>query len=200
MAVTVIDGPDGEPISLSEAKQHLKQEDLDAEDELLIAYISAARDAAERYTNRAIPLQTFEQTFDYEWPTFEDSFGCRPRLVLQRPPLAGVSSVAYIDDAGVEQTLDPASYTVFKLATGESAIEPSYGVTWPTPRQQPAAITVTFTAGSDAGATPHALRAAMLQLIAHFAVNREAVNVGNIVTTMPLSASFLLDQQRVFPG
>ena len=47
-----------------------------------------------------------------------------------------------------------------------------------------------------AAAVPAAIKQAMLLLIGHWFANREAVNVGNIVTAMPLAVEALIAPYR----
>lgn len=178
--------PDQEPLSLEETKLHLRQ-DLDDDDELIQALIGAVRAAVEDMTLRAVVTQEWRLTLD-EWPMCDE----KPRIVLPRPPLVSVDSVSYVDTLGATQTLASSNYVARKIETGEWVIDPAYGVTWPAVREQPEAITIEFTCGAAAAAVPGPIKAAMLLMIGHLYTNREAVNVGNIVNQMPLSAKYLL--------
>jgi uncharacterized phiE125 gp8 family phage protein len=190
--------PDEEPISLDEAKAQIRQ-DLDVDDDLIVGWIRDAREFCESSTERSLVTQTWQLTLDYCWPEVRRSGRCVNRIVIPRPPLASVTSVQYVDSAGATQTLAADQYQVYRRDTGESAIEPAYGVTWPTVREQPAAITVTFVAGTAAASVPELAKSLMKLYIAHRDQNREAVNVGNIVTEMPLGVDVLIDRLRVYP-
>ena len=82
-----------------------------------------------------------------------------------------MESVKYLDAAGVEQTLSPLDYLV-DTASMQGYIVPAYGKAWPDTRGQINAVTVEYTAGSDAA--PHALKAWMLLAIGEMFANREA--------------------------
>lgn len=202
MGLELTVAPALDPISIAEARAQCRITDTD-EDGLLAGYILAARHFVETYTRRALMTQTWRLTIDRAWPRVYERDLDRwfYRIVLPRPPSQSVSSIQYVDLAGATQTLPADQYTPpRKLDTGEWAIEPAYGVTWPSVRDQLAAITVTFLAGygNNPGDIPEGLRQAMLLLIGHSFDNREAVNVGNIVNEMPLAVDALLFQHRVF--
>lgn len=199
MATRLVTPPTVDPVSLIEAKAHCRV-DIADDDGLLAGYVLAARAHIENETRRAFMTQTWEATFDYEWPSLR-IYGCyRQRIVLPRPPVQSVTSVKYIDTAGVEQTLASDQYKVSKSDTGEWYVVPAYGVTWPTVRREMEAITVRFVAGygSNPGDVPEPLRQAILLLIGHWYENRETVNVGNITSELPMTVASLVFPFRVF--
>lgn len=149
-----------EPITLAEAKLHLRVDDT-AEDSLITAMISAARETCEDRTEGTVPVTGWRLTLD----TFPDA------IKLPRPPIASVESVKYIDTAGVQQTLSPMDYVVDTVSS-PGYIVPAFGKAWPATRDQINAVTVEYTAGS--AAAPHALKAWMLLAIGEMFTNREA--------------------------
>jgi hypothetical protein len=78
MGLKLKTGPASEPVTLQEAKDHLRV-DLDDEDSVIEGFIKAARTDCENLQNRAYISQTWELWLD-EWPD-EDY------IVLPRPPL-----------------------------------------------------------------------------------------------------------------
>lgn len=199
MATTLVTPPTIDPISLAEAKAHCRVS-IDDDDGILAGYILAARVHLEGETRRAFMTQTWDLTVDDRWPTERIGGVWRHRIVLPRPPFVSVTAVTYVDQLGETQTLAADQYRVAKSDTGEWVITPAYGVNWPGIREQMAAITVRFVAGygSNPGNVPEPLRQAMLLLIGHWYENREAVNVGNIVTPLPFAVDALLFPFRVF--
>lgn len=149
-----------EPITIAEAKLHLRVDDT-AEDSLVTALISAARETCEDRIEGTIPVTGWRLTLD----TFPDA------IKLPRGPVASVESVKYLDAAGVEQTLSPLDYMVDTAST-QGYIVPAYGKAWPETRDQINAVTVEYTAG--ASTAPHALKAWMLLAIGEMFANREA--------------------------
>lgn len=148
-----------EPITLAEAKLHLRVDDT-AEDALITALISAAREACEDRIEGTVPVTGWRLTLD----AFPDA------IKLQRGPVSSVESVKYLDAAGVEQTLSPLDYLVDTAST-PGYIVPAFGKAWPDTRDQINAVTVEYTAGSAAPA--HALKAWMLLAIGEMYANRE---------------------------
>src|SRR5262245_51885551 len=102
MALRLISGPTVEPITLTEAKAHLRV-DHTADDTLIAMYIAAARTDCEEWTARAFVAQTWELVLD-EFPDDE--------ILLPRPPLQSVESIKYDDADGLEQTLATTEYAV----------------------------------------------------------------------------------------
>src|SRR5690242_9969899 len=103
MGLTLLTPAAVKPISLSEAKAHLRV-DGNGEDTLIQLLLDAAIDAVEQDTHRALLEQTWELTLD-EFPS------CEP-LRLPRPNLMSVESIHYVDVSGVTQLLDPDEYVV----------------------------------------------------------------------------------------
>lgn len=149
-----------EPVTLAEAKLHLRETDT-AEDALITALISAARETCEDRIEGTIPVTGWRLTLD----SFPDA------IKLPRGPIASVESVKYLDTAGVEQTLSSLDYLVDTAST-QGYIVPAYGKEWPETRDQINAVTVEYTAG--AATAPHALKAWMLLAVGEMFANREA--------------------------
>jgi uncharacterized phiE125 gp8 family phage protein len=115
------------------------------EDPFIYGAIAAVSEKCERDTGRALKPQTWELILS-RFP-----YGSRP-IVIPRLPLISIDEVAYVDEAGVDQTLagSPAEYVV--IPSGEfrrARITPLYDQTWPTTRLQEQAVTITFTCGYE---------------------------------------------------
>lgn len=182
MRYKVTTAPATEPITLAEAKEHLRILH-DDEDAMIELWITASREAVETMTRRALITQTVTAKLD-GWPS-------SLKIPLPLPPLISVSSITYVDSDGATQTLAANQYQV--VASGEPAyIVPAYAVTWPTLRSQPDNVTIVFTAGYGAAASvPARAKQAMFLLMSHMNENREAVNIGNIVNEVPLGVKAL---------
>ena len=101
MALKLITAPTVEPVTLAEAKLQCR-EDGNENDARITGMISGARHLAEQKTGRAMAPQTWELSAD-----------CFPaEFTLPMPPVVAVTSVKYTDEAGAEQTIDPANYKV----------------------------------------------------------------------------------------
>lgn len=195
MGTRLITAPASDPIALYEARAQCHI-DSPNEDGLLAGYILAARDAAETYLRRKLVTQTWELTIDGNWPRERTRGQILPLIRLPFPPLQSVTSVTYYDTAGALQTLAANQYRV-STTEYEGTIEPAYGVTWPSVRDQSETIIVRFVCGY-AGAIPESVRQALLLTIGHFFEHRESVITGTIASAMPHSAETLLFPYRVF--
>lgn len=183
--------PTVEPITLSEAKLHLKLDSDTTDDTLITALITAAREACENFTGRAFVNQTWEATFD-EFPAGEDE------IELYPAPLSSITSLTYKDVNNATQT---AAATVYEAdpysLPGTLALK--YGQSWPVALEIQNSITVTYVAGygATAASVPGPIKAAMLLLIGHLYENRESVEVGQTAEVLPHGVEFLLSPYRV---
>lgn len=182
--------PAAEPVSLATAKDHLKLEaDFNLEDDLIAAYISAARDEAEKYCNRSFALADFFLLLD-ALPR-----GRKP-LHLPDPLTAEVNGITYLDESGTEQTLDPAGYT---FDADRQHVRPAEA--WPTYARS---VKVSYSAGPDASASPpqvppKSVVQAMLLLLTDMYEVRQAQVVGNMINANP-AAAMRLSLHRVEMG
>lgn len=191
MNLTVVTPPSVEPVSLTEAKLHLRV-DHSIEDTLITALIQTAREKAEAFTRKRFIETQLRLDLD-RFP-----LGGGP-IRLPYPPLIEVDSITYLDEDGDQVTLDDAAYRVVNDPQG-ATIEPEFDYSWPVTRDVGAAVSVTYKAGyGDSAATvPGVIKTAMLLLIAHWYENREAVVVGTIAGALPLGVDTLLRAERVF--
>src|SRR5687768_4081901 len=176
MGLTLVTGPSVEPVTLAEAKLHLRQDET-ADDALITNLIVAARQHVENVTCRSLITQT--------WRLFRDTFPLYGGAIrLGRSPVISVVSLKYYDEAEVEQTLASSEYDV-DLSTGEVAL--GYGLTWPTVLYRRNAVTVEFTAGygATAASVPGPFKAAILLVVGDLYANREAYVVGSTVNENP---------------
>lgn len=160
----IVDKPGAEPLSLGQVKQHLRIETTD-EDALLSMIVQVAREHVETITGRFL----MRQTIDLQMDGFSDPI----RLVA---PLVSVSSVKYIDAAGVTQTVSAADYVVVAPTVRPEPrgfLHLALNKSWPTPAEIANCVTVRVVAGTtDPGDVPAALRHAMLLMIGDLYENR----------------------------
>lgn len=184
-SVTVVEGPDGTPLTLAQAKaQCTVDTDVTADDTLIQGYLPVAAELVESRSERALMLQTCV----YEASGFPDDGDA---IVVPRPPLQDVTSVQYRDTAGVLQTWDPSQYRV--ITTGRfGRIVPAHGVCYPCTEDAPDAVVIEFVCGyADPAAIPSRYQHAQLMLIAHWYANREAVTA-DTVHDVPLGFEALI--------
>jgi len=178
---------DEQVVTVAEAKAQLNITHSD-DDELIDAYIDAATSWAQSYQGRKYLNETCIDYLD-DWPADV----IRPRW----SNLVSVTSITYIDTAGVQQTWSSAQYDVDADAV-PGRICPGYGYSWPTFRGDQAGIVVTYVAGYGAtkDSAPAHVRQALLLLVGHWYANREAVSDLNL-TQIPFGVRALLGMDRV---
>ena len=177
MGLKVATPPTDEPVSLAEAQVHLRTES-GVEESLIEALIQAAREQAEAHTCRTLMRTTYTYTLD----RFSDE------IWLPKPPMSSVTTVAYVDVDGDDQTLTvDVDYTVDdKQLRGR--IVPVFGGSWPSTREVINAVTITYVGGyADAATVPAGVKSAMLLMIDHWYNHRASVNFGSTME-MPQGA------------
>lgn len=176
MPLTRVTPLDGDSIiPLADAKLHLRVTHSDED-----ALIGSLRDAAIGHVERVSGVALAEG----DWLWTMRSFPARVDLPMA--PATAVGDATYYDSDGEEQT-----YADARLV-GQSVF-PAVNGSWPTAYDYAG---VEFTAGlSSPDDAPELIAAAKL-ILGHLYENREAVNVGNIVTEMPLGAQALIDTYR----
>lgn len=139
MKYTVTIPPASEPVTLQEAKDHLRVTGTD-EDTLISGLISAARVKVEEECGYAIVTQTLSAWWD-KWPV--DNTLCLPIY-----PAFAVSDVRYTDEDGATQTLIASSYTTDLVGmTPRIVLNPDADV--PEVGDYPNAVEVRYVAGKD---------------------------------------------------
>lgn len=175
MRVDTVTPNAGEPLTLDEAKLHLRVIST-ADDALIIGLISSARDYVERLIGYPMMTAGMRATLD-EFPRSIPSirYPWRPSPIVLLGVNVAVTGITYTDTDGATQTLDPAAYQV-DASGGGARITPAFGTQWPATRPQPASVAVAYTAGFST--VPESLKAAMKLLIGDLYENREAQTVG----------------------
>jgi uncharacterized phiE125 gp8 family phage protein len=160
--------PSKEPLTLIEAKSHLRVDTSD-NDVLISDLIKTAREHVEETTGRALITQTWELSLDdFPWSTWFESpwepwirHGEKP-ILLPRSPLQSVSSISYVDTDGATQTLAASKYRV-DTKSEPARITEAEGEIWPSTDRVTNSVTVTYVAGYGDNATdiPAPIRQAM---------------------------------------
>lgn len=191
MGLTTVTPPASDPVTLIEAKAHLRVDD-DDEDGLIAGYILAARDHVENDTHLRLITQTLDYTVDDYWPCVQVRGYLKRRIEFPVKPVQSVTSITYVDENGTNQTLASNQY-VLRSDGPVHFVEPAYGVTWPTVRCQTACITVRFVAGFTD--VPNSLTQGIRLLIGHAYEHREAVTNGTF-TEVPLALEAMISPHR----
>lgn len=176
--IKIITPPTAEPITLADAKANLRVIGTD-DDADITRMIRAARQMAEGITNRFLMPQTVDEATDFfPWGILADPSNFYGEVPLHGAPLASITSVKYIDGAGVQQTMDPAAYLVNDYAD-PAVLTPAYSTSWPVAQLRQAAVTIRYQVGyPDAASVPEPIRQWMLLAIGAFYENRSMVNEG----------------------
>jgi uncharacterized phiE125 gp8 family phage protein len=178
MSLQLITPPSAEPVSLSDAKAHLKIDTAD-EDALIATLITAARARAEWHTGRAFVGQSWVLRLD-AWP--HDG-----TAEIPLPPLQTVTEVAVVSPDDIRTVLAPEAYRV------DSASEPGRIILAqsPPPLRGQDCIEIAFTAGY--AAVPGAIKQAILEIVADLYTHR-----GDDAGPVGLTGQTLLAPYRIF--
>jgi uncharacterized phiE125 gp8 family phage protein len=174
-SLRLVTAPTVEPVTLSEAKQHLRVTD-DADNAYITNLIVAARQAVESGESWSLERSLINST----WRLTLDGFAARVSVIeLPRPPVASITSITYDDAANVEQTLASNRYRL--LSDAEPArVMPIYNDEWPEAINYPGSVRITYVAGygATAASVPQAIKQAVLLLVGDMYENRESILVG----------------------
>lgn len=175
MAQMLSIAPIDEPISLAEAKRHLRVEyDFTADDVYIEGLITRVRDTAEAISLHALTPQTWKLYLD-EWPDGN-------QVEIPRPPLSEVSSITYIPETGDPESPETLAESVYYVdvnrVPGRVVLKPNQS--WPSEALYPAgAICITFVCGYTAPQDiPQKARQAMFLLLGEWYENREPLTLG----------------------
>ena len=169
----LISGPAAEPVSIAEAKAHLRlggEED----DALVGALIAAARVAVEIEIRQVLVAQGWRVSLD-AWPSDR-------RVVLPIAPVLSVDAVRVFDADGAATLVPPGDIAVegevLTVRGASAALAPDVSAGG-------VAIDVTAGFGAAGAAVPASLRQAILMLVAHWYEHRSAVILGEGPTATP---------------
>ncbi len=130
-----------EPISVADAKKWLLI-DYDDQDAIIESIIKAARLKIEKRCGIAIALKQYEM----KTAAFDGN------IELSHPPIVSVDSIKFLDEDGIENTLDDASY---ELMHDDYAPYVFPTNAWPTGvAHRPDGVRRTFTSGIDIEDSP----------------------------------------------
>lgn len=175
--------PAAEPVSLAEAKTHLRVTHADDD-----AYIARLIVAARRAVEQATALRLVTQG----WSLFVDRWPDCPALPLQLAPVTAISDIITYGDDDTTATVDPAHYYLDHASRPARAVLRD-GRTPPRGGRPVNAIEVRFTAGFGAAtAVPEDLRQAILLTLAHWFDHRGDGEGG----ALPMAALDLLAVHR----
>ena len=189
-----------EPITLAMARKQCK---VDAEgsppahedDDLIALYLSASREWCEAYLGRIVAPTLVEIALS-AFPT---------RITLEQGPVLGVQSITYVNELGVDMVVDPGIY-VLDTEGQIALIRLQPDEAWPNAKALPNSIRVRYVLGyslpgdspQDAP-LPKGIQIAILLLLAHLYIHREATIDANLAT-VPMGVTAFLSPLKLRSG
>ena len=164
-SLTVMSPAASQPVSVSEAKSHLRV-DIADDDTLIGNLITSATEYVELYTGRSF----IQRTYRADLPDFASA------IRLPRGPVITLSSVAYYDTSSPEALTTWAASNYY---LHNDIFWRRDGISFPSVGSRVDNVQITYTAGTldqaspRADATPQAIQQAILLLVAGMYENRE---------------------------
>lgn len=199
MKLKLVTAPSSEPVTLSDAKMHLRVDlSFTNDDGYISGLIMAARAYIEDVTGRALVTQTWDMWLD-RWPSVDF-------IEIPLPPLQSVTSLTYWDVDSAEYSLtENDEFTVdTESLFGRIILEDDE--VWPSEVLHPNnPIKIRFVAGyldtssppDSAAGVPAPLKQAIKLLIGHWYSNRMAVSPDQM-GEVPLGVKSLLAPYRAY--
>lgn len=176
-----------EPVTLEEAKAHLRVPWAE-EDDLITRLIAAARAEAEAFTRRSLITQEWQITLDGFPP------GASP-ISLRRPPVSAIVSLDYTDGTGHSF---PAGHILVADPVAPR-IQPHAAAEWPAGIDGVGSVRARYRAGygPNPADVPPDVRQALLLIVGRHYSAREDVVMGRAVP-LPMGSRHLLSPYRLF--
>lgn len=187
MALVMTSGPAAEPVTVAEAKAHLRI-DHNAEDVLIGSLILTSRLHIEAALGIALISQGWRLLLD-RWPS-----GTIVRVPLR--PLIAVQEIRVRAADG-----PPAVVAALEYAVDAASAEPRIirvAAKWPETGLAAHGIEIDLVAGFGTAASdvPQPIRQAVLLLVAHWYEHRDPIEIGSEATAIPMGISELLAPWR----
>jgi len=181
--------PSNMPVTLADAKAHLRVTHEQADVEIL-HYLLSAIEYCEVRSQRIFRQRALTLVLD-DFPGADDP------VVFDLSPIVSADTIQYYDTDNATQT-HTAAYLV-EDATGTSCLYPDYETEWPDTAVRPDAVTITYTAGyGGAASVPARAKQAILLITKHGYDQRDPVVVGTITKPLEFAVDSML--QSLKPG
>lgn len=187
MTVSLLAPPTLEPVSLEEAKAHLRLAGSDDDD-----YVSALIVAARLQVETAIRRVLIDQT----WRVYRDDWPADGSIDLPIAPVRSIVEIVVYDADGDPTTLAP---TVWALDAASVPARLRLLGTGPAPGRPLNGIEIDVVAGyGPSGVTvPQSLRLAIMMLVARWFENREGAGFGIVPSAVADAFEALVAPHRV---
>lgn len=194
LRIRVVTAPAVEPVSVDEAREHLRLQVQD-DDVYVAGLIQSAREYTEAYCHRAIVTQRVEILL----PEFADE------IELPRGPVTALKTLKYLNTSNVETTLvnadaDPAvTSSLYELdtTTEPNRLLLAYNQVWPDTLTWWSAVRIQYQVGWAADAVPAAMRQALLLLVGQMYEFRVPEITGTIVSKVEFAFTALVAPYRL---
>lgn len=188
MPLITITPPDAEPVSVDDVKLSARVDAETFDDQLALLLIPAIRAEAEHRLGRRLITQTVELVLD-AFPAGE--------IDLRLPSVQTVTSIKYLDTAGVEQTVINTDYSLDTSASpGRVLLDAD--AAWPATADVPNAVRVRYVVGygDDDATVPANIR---LWITAHVVQALDNPSGLNTAALQPMPfLDRLLDAERFY--
>ena len=182
MSVAITTPADTMPISLPEAREHLRI-DGTFEDSYLEALIASATDHVEKYCGRSFTEQGLTLYLD----AFADE------MQLPRGPISAITGITYYDANNALQTLPTSVYDA-DLISDPAVVALAFNQAWPTTYSRRNAVRIAYT---TAATVPDAVKMAIKLIMGQWFEMRSAVS-DKIVYEIPNGIAALLANHRSY--
>jgi uncharacterized phiE125 gp8 family phage protein len=183
--------PAVEPVTLAEAKAHLRV-DISDDDSYIASLVKAAREWIEGYLDMTVMQTKYRMRLD-AFPA-EIQFPKPPMLASGTNTAVAVTYVA--SSLGNTATLSASSFRIDRDSLPGKAY-PLYGGSWPSHLSDQNSVTVEWWGGygDTPSSAPQKIRHALLMIVHHWYERRAAVEAGSMAE-VPLGAKALLDMSK----
>jgi uncharacterized phiE125 gp8 family phage protein len=188
MSSILLNGPAVEPITLAEAKAHLRVEHND-DDAVIVSLIAGSRIHVETQTRRALISQN--------WRIIRDHWPSDGQIAILPVPLQQIVAARVYESDGSTLAIDTQAFVVDKASAPALVAFAPWSL--PAPGRVIGGIELDVKVGYGDGAAdvPEPLRQAIRLLVAHWYENR-GVTSQRAVNVLPIAVNALIAPYRVF--